>query len=57
MAKRWYEVFIDMGDEGTMTLENFGTKKEAVEWKRKYKTKHPKAKLYIDSLTFNMCRY
>jgi hypothetical protein len=58
--KKWYEVFRDFGEgEGTRTIKNCGTKKEAIEWRRKYLKRYPKAKgkVYIDSLTFDVCGF
>jgi hypothetical protein len=47
-----YEVGIDEGTEiGTRTLADFTTKKDAKDFMYDYQLKHPKAKLFIDTIT------
>jgi len=46
-----YEVFIDMGNEGTRTIADFETEKEAKNFIYEYNLKHPNKKLGIDTIT------
>ena len=43
----WYEVFVSKEKEGTKTIANFDTKKEAVEFKRQ-KESEGHMNLFID---------
>ena len=49
--KKIYEVGIDNDDEGTQTLADFTSEKDAKNFLYEYQLKHPKAKLFIDSAT------
>lgn len=46
-----YEVGIDLGDEGTMTIAKFYDKYNAEAFVYGYKTADPKARLFIDTVT------
>ena len=46
-----YEVGIDEGDKGTHTIADFDSEAEAKKFMYDYQLKHPKAKLFIDSVT------
>jgi hypothetical protein len=46
-----YEIGIDMGDEGTITIAKFYDKYMAMAFMDGYKTANPNAKIFIDSVT------
>lgn len=38
MLKEWYEVYIDMGEEGTMPVIRFSNKEAAIQYAKENKT-------------------
>ena len=40
MNNPWYEVFVELEDGGTMTLEHFDTYEDAWNWKELYSKDH-----------------
>ena len=50
-VEKIYEVGIDMGKQGTRTIAEFSTYKEALAFYYDYELKNPKAKIFIDNIT------
>jgi hypothetical protein len=46
-----YEIGIDMGDEGTMTIATYYDEYNAEAFVHGYKTADPTARIFIDSVT------
>jgi hypothetical protein len=52
-SERKYEVAVDFGEDGTMTIAAFATEPEAKAFLHEYSAKHPSRKVFIDTCTYD----